>query len=339
MNELAAKIKRKAGKIFRSKVVKSDNPVRWGIIGLGYMGETFSTAIDGNRSGIVAAVGSRSLDKARRFARVHGNCKYYGSYDELIKDQTLDIIYVAVPVEAHFEIVKKCLESGQNVLCEKPVTSNAAQLRTLIDLSHSKNLFFMEGMWMKCLPVYRKASEWIKEGKIGKAQLVRCDFYKRRVSKSPDSYMGVLKDYGIYALSFPLIFGKGEPKVSGHSRFSQEGYDTDWQINMQFENDITAFVSISSDFGSISKAQVIGTDGSIEWESQFNRTDKIVLYDSLGRKIESFNPSYKFEGFEYEVDEVQKSLRDSRIESELVPLERSMTALEIMTSLLEARSI
>lgn len=339
MDVLVNKVMRKVTNMFRKPAKKSDNPIRWGILGLGYMAECFSRAIDGNANGIVAAVGSRSVDKAAVFAKKHGGCRAYGSYESLMNDASLDVIYIATPTKYHYECIKDCLNHRKNVLCEKPITSDAKQLEELIALAKKNNCFLMEGMWMKCLPVYQKAKQWIADGKIGEVELIKCDFYKREqintskviFDKSQDG--GVLRDYGVYAIAFSTGFADGMPDVKGLARYSSFGIDSDWQIHMDYGK-VQAFVSISSDFQSLSKAAVIGTRGTIEWNSQFNRTNKIMLYDAYGNKTEEYTAVYSCDGFEFEVDEVQRTLREGNKESAAVPLESSLITQKIVTDLL-----
>lgn len=322
---------------------KTSDAVRWGIIGLGYMGETFANAIDGNRNGYVAAVASRTLSKALKFASRHGNPKAYASYEEMLMDSSLnlDVVYIATPVKCHYENIKMCLKYGKNVLCEKPITFSASQLEELMALAKEKGCFLMEGMWMKCLPSFRKAQQWISEGKIGEIQLIKADFYKREVIRpgyaiyDANEGGGVIRDFGIYALAFIIEFLGGLPQiVKTQTRYSIDNIDTDWQI-MAERGSRKAAVNLSSDFGSLSKAAVIGPDGFIEWDSQFNRTNMVRLYDKTGQLKESFKAGYRFEGFEYEVDEVQRCIKEGLRNSSVVAIEQSLETiktLDIITS-------
>jgi predicted dehydrogenase len=316
-------------------VKKNPHAIKWGIIGLGNMAEVLSTAIDGNKDAVVHAVASRTLKKAQLFAIRHGGCKAYGSYDEMLNDSScnIDIIYIATPLTEHYKIIKKCLLLGKNVICEKSITSNAVQLRKLMLLSEKNNCFLMEAMWMKCLPTFRKAIELIKEKKIGNVELIKADFYKKE-NIQPDLTIfnaekggGVLLDYGVYAISFMTTFLGGIPNTIEYSkRVSILGIDTDWNITAQ-KNNTKAFINISSSFASQSKALIIGDKGSIEWDSQFNRTNKITLFDSFGNKIEHFKFKYKFEGFEYQIQEVTRCIRAKEKESLFVPLKETYETL------------
>ena len=329
------------------RVKKNPAPIKWGIIGLGSMAEKFSTTIDGNKDGIVYSVASRSLKKAKAFAARHGNCKAYGSYDDMLKDTSanIDVIYIATPVVYHYENIKQCLLASKNVLCEKPITSDSAQLEELIEIAKQNNCFLMEGMWMKCLPTFRKAVEWINGDKIGEVELIKVDFYKKKIIR-PDLTIynsieggGVLQDYGAYAISFMTFFLKGIPQTLQYSkRISSFGLDSDWCIFAQ-NNDVKAFINLSSNFSSFSKAAVIGKKGSIEWNSQFNRTNKITLFDAYGNKIEEFVSKYKYEGFEYQVEEVTRCLKGKESESQMVPLCESLDTLTVIDQLMGKQSV
>lgn len=336
------KISGKLKKFLRQKPKKIQNPISWGIIGTGYMAETFSTVIDYSAEGVVSAVASRSLAKAEMFAKKHGKCTAYGSYQDLVSDDRINIIYVATPTVCHYENIKLCLEHGKNVLCEKPITFNMREIMELRSLAQEKNCFLMEGMWMKCLPTYQKAIEWVNSDRIGKVELIKVDFYKREIVNPElaifNSEMGggVLRDYGVYAVAFPLEFMDTLSVIEGKYRKSKFGIDTDWQIHFSDEK-IDAFISLSSDFKSLSKAAIVGDCGVIEWESQFNRTNKISLYDVMGNIKDVYEVNYMFEGFEYELKEVHYCLLNGLKESNVVPLKSSIDAVAIVDSLLKRR--
>lgn len=340
MENIVTRAVKKARRIIKKNVKKNPNSVKWGIIGTGYMAETFGTAIDGNPDGVVYAVASRTIEKAQKYAARHGNCIAYGKYEDMVVDANIDVIYIATPTINHYENIKMCLVSGKNVICEKPITSSASELNELKKLAMDNHCFLMEGMWMKCLPTYQKAVEWIEKGKIGKNDLIKADIYKREkvdLSKATyrkDMHGGVLQDYGIYAIAFPTGFMSDSLQVEGHGRKSAIGVDSDWSIYMT-DGSVQAYINISSDFSGTSKAAVYGEIGSIEWNAPFNRTDTIVLYDKEGNEIERYSCDYGFEGFEYEIDEVQKCIRNGETESRIVPLESSHTVLKMVESLLD----
>lgn len=323
------------------KTKKSPSPIKWGILGLGYMAETFSTAIDGNKHGIVYSAASRSEAKAVKFAKRHTGCKPYGSYREMIKKeaQNIDVIYIATPVQYHYEQVKECLEAGINVLCEKPITRTLKEFEDLKRIAHNKNCFLMEGMWMKCLPTFQEATKWINNGEIGKIELLKVDFYKRENLNNKKRVEGVLLDYGIYSLAFIEHFLYGYPdRINSYSRNNALGLDCDWHIRAK-KNDIMAIVNISSNFGSLSKASIIGNNGYIEWEDQFNRCKCISLFDSKGNLRKTYKVSYDYEGFEYEINEVQNCIRKGLKESDIVSLSGTEITMQILEYLEKERNV
>lgn len=338
INKILNRVKKEWRKTPLGRIKKDTNSLRWGIIGLGYMAEIFSCAIDRSKQDVVFAVASRNINKAKYFASNHGGCKAYGSYEDMVNDASLnlDVIYIATPVKYHFEHIKLCLEAGKNVLCEKPITTTLEEFVELTRIAKDHNCFFMEGMWMKCLPTFQKACQWISEGRIGAVELVKVDFYKReRICAGHAIYDanedgGILRDFGVYAIAFMEHFLGGKPDcISSYKRISIHGIDSDWQITAR-KNDVKAIVNLSSNFGSLSKAAVIGLKGFIEWDSQFNRTNRVTLYDSNGLMVENYIVSYSNDGFEYEVSEVHRCICEGRKESTMVSLLGTKNVQEII---------
>lgn len=322
---------------------KTKTACRWGIIGLGNMAEVFATALDEDQDSIIAAVASRSLDKAQLFANKHGRGKAYGSYDEMLLDDALqlDVVYIATPAKYHAEHIKLCLETGHNVLCEKPLSIHSSELSDLYSIAEERHLFMMEGMWMKCLPSFLKAHEWLENGEIGRLELVKVDFYKREIVNPSRSIFnaceggGLVNDYGVYAIAFVLSFLGGKPDILRfEKRKSFLGIDTDWQIFAE-RNGIKAFVSLSSNFKGASKAAIIGTNGVVEWDAQFNRTNHVVCYDKYGKQRVSFETAYKCEGFEYEIEEVKRCIRSGNKQSDAVSLNDTLDTIQVLEYLNE----
>lgn len=326
-------------RILKSKKVKKKSEVvRWGIIGTGYMAETFGTAIDGSSDGIIIAVASRTMNKAEIYASHHRNCIAYEGYNEFLKNDNIDVVYISTPVNSHYNIIEICLNAGKNVLCEKPIVLTQNQLIELKKLAKSKGCFLMEAMWMKCLPTYQKGLDWVSNGLIGNVDLIKVDFYKNRIIDSNANYENIqdyeiMYDYGVYAISFVVGFMSKIEEIDVHSRKSSLGFKSDYFIYLN-DNKIQAYVNISSNFNGSSKAAVIGQKGYIEWEAQFNRTNRITLFDSTGKKIECFKCKYDYEGFEYEVNEVQSCILRHLQDSDKSPIFESMTTLKIIEKII-----
>ncbi len=343
ISRLYGSIERKLRRKLNIYPHKIGKPLRWGIIGLGNMAQVFADAINMTKDAILVAVASRSKEKASVFASNNHASYSYGSYEEMLADDSLhlDVVYIATPVKYHYEHIKLCLEAGKNVLCEKPICFDSWQLEELMRITKIRDCFLMEGMWTKCLPTFLKARDWVKEGKIGRLELIRANLYKRELVNPKLKIFnvgergGVLYDYGVYALAFVQAF-MGKPNVKSIGRRnSAYCVDSDWQILLE-QNGIEAFVSLSSDFASSSKAALIGNEGTIEFESQFNRTNIVSLYAKDGNLIERSKFNYNSEGFEYEILHVGNMIREGKKQSDFCPLSDSLEVLGLMYQLINA---
>ena len=313
--------------------------INWGIMATGKIAHTFAKAVNSVEGARVYACASRSTEKAEEFGRQYGAEKCYGSYEELAADENIDVVYVASPMSCHYENVKLCFEHGRNVLCEKSITINAAQLRELIELAKEKNVFFMEAMWTKCLPAFRKAKEWVSEGKIGKIKAIRADFSNSvdfdendRLFR-PELGGGALLDLSVYPLSFITSFLGFEPKkISSAVNIDKLGVDMDEAVIMQYENAYASFVS-GFDIDNENRAVIVGTEGKIAFNPWFFCTDTVRLYDRNNKLVEESITPHLCNGYEFEVMEVQRCLADGLKESRINPLRDTLSIMEIMDGL------
>ncbi|KAF4633424.1 hypothetical protein G7Y89_g4692 [Cudoniella acicularis] len=212
--------------------------INWGILGPGGIAKTFTKdlLVDPKTRGVthlqhsVAAVASSSnLARAEEFLKDVGapaSAKAYGSYQELVSDTAVEIVYVATPHSHHFEHVLLCLKAGKNVLCEKPITVNAEQAKILVKSAREKNLFLMEGVWTRYLPISAYVREIIASNRLGPIQRVLAD---TSIATSPETSFadgthrlvnldlagGSLLDLGIYSLSwiFDVLYTGERPET------------------------------------------------------------------------------------------------------------------------------
>jgi Predicted dehydrogenases and related proteins len=206
-----------------SNATSTEKPIRWGIIGTGRIAHTFAKALVNCENAIPFAAASRTRQKADAFAAEYQFRKAYGSYAELAQDPDVDVVYIATPMSSHYHDARLCLEHGKNVLCEKSVTLNCQQLEELLDLAKQNGLFFMEAMWMKCRPVYRKAMEWVREGRIGSIGCIKAGFCNLVPYNANDRLFradcggGALLDLGVYPLTLVHdLMGKPK-KIKSHA--------------------------------------------------------------------------------------------------------------------------
>ncbi len=313
--------------------------INWGIMATGKIAHTFAKAVNSVEGARLYACASRSAEKAEEFGKQYGAEKCYGSYEELAADENIDVIYVASPMSCHYENVKLCFEYGRNVLCEKSITINSAQLRELIGIAREKKLFFMEAMWTKCLPAFRKAKEWVAGGRIGEIKAIRADFSNAVDFDESDRLFrpelggGALLDLSVYPLSLITSFLGFEPKkISSAVNIDKLGVDMDEAVIMQYENAYASFVS-GFDIDNENRAVIVGTEGRIAFNPWFFCTDTVRLYGRDNRLVEEFISPHPCNGYEFEIMEVQECLADGLTESRLNPLSDTLAIMDIMDGL------
>ena len=182
-------------------------PLRWGILGTGWIADLFvqDLQLTGHQ---VVGVGSRAPETAQRFAARFGIPNAHGSYESLVADPQVDIVYVATPHPMHASNAMAALNAGKHVLIEKPFTVNAAEARGIVDLAKAKNLVVLEAMWTRFLPHMRRIREIIASGALGTVYSVVAD-HTRDLPDDPKHRLnalelggGALLDLGIYPISF-----------------------------------------------------------------------------------------------------------------------------------------
>ncbi len=311
--------------------------VKWGIISTGAIAHTFAKALVYNENSIPYAVASRTLEKAEAFGKEYGFEKCYGSYEELVKDEVVEVVYIGTPMHSHYEDALLCLNNGKNVLCEKAITINSKELDELLRVAKEKNLFFMEAMWMKCLPAFLKAQELVQSGAIGEVEMIKADFCNR-IGYNEDSRLfrldtggGALLDLGVYTITFATTFLGLKPKeIISFAHFGQSGADAEDTVILKYENG--AFATLNSGMSSESKssATIIGSNGSIAFSQWFFCTSEFSLYDRDNNLVETFTIPHEFNGYEYEIKEVEACLAKGEKESKLVPHISTVEVMKIM---------
>lgn len=312
--------------------------IKWGIIGTGRIARAFVTALTAVSEAELYAVSSRSAEKGADFAKEYGFAHSYASYDDLLSDSNIDIVYIATPMASHYDNCISALTRGKNVFCEKSVTLNAEQLRGILTLAEKKKLFFCEAMWMKCRPTYIKMKEWLERGKVGDIRYIKADFSNFVPYNADDRLFradcggGALLDVTVYPLTLvhDLL---GKPAEIQSAANLSGGVDISESLILRYTNG--AFASIESGFeiGLRNNAVISGTEGSIVFGDCFFCTDNVSLYDKERRLVEQYNSPARVNGYEYEIEEVHRCLRSGQTDSSLIPQKGTLEVMEIMDSL------
>ena len=177
-----------------------------GILGAGRIAATMAKTLNGMKEAEAYAVASRSPEKAEEFARKNHVEKAYGSYEEMLADEEVELVYIATPHSHHLEHGKLCISYGKPVLCEKSFTANAAQARELLDYAAEKKVFITEAIWTRYMPSRKMIDDIIASGELGEIKMISANLGYELTDKErmlrPDLAGGALLDVGVYTLNF-----------------------------------------------------------------------------------------------------------------------------------------
>src|SRR4051812_20475497 len=192
--------------------ITDDRPIRWGILGAGSIADTVCSDLRLTTGNVVTAVAARDAGRAAAFAATHGAERSYGSYEELVADDAVDVVYVATTHPNHHRQALLAINAGKAVLVEKPVCLHAGRAREVFEAARAADVFAMEAMWTRTNPLVRKAQELVADGVIGEVQHVRASFGVG-VPFDPthrlydlDNGGGSLLDLGIYPITIASLF-------------------------------------------------------------------------------------------------------------------------------------
>ncbi len=308
--------------------------IRWGIIGTGYIAGKFAEDYAYVPEGEVAGVASRSAERAEAFAREHKISKAYRSYEQLFKDKDIDVVYIATPHSEHYTNTMSALKHKKAVLCEKPAAVNAGELNEMIATAQKSNLLFMEALWTAFLPTIRQVHRWIEDGVIGDIRLIQADFGAPSVTNpehrlyNPHLAGGALLDLGIYPLAFAnMMVGQQEPEVMARAIHTSTHVDETTSMLLQYPTGALAQLNCSVKHRTSHKGWIFGTSGHIEipdfWKAR-QATAK------TGDETLPFQDNRESIGFNYEIEAMNRLLKEHQKQSRVMPPKSSLHNLRIL---------
>lgn len=312
------------------------------ILGAGWIADVMSKTLAGMREEVhVYAVASRSLEKAQKFAAEHGFEKAYGSYEQMLADPKVDLVYIAVPHSHHYQWTIASLNAGKHVLCEKAFAVNEKQAKEMIDLARQKGLLLAEAIWTRYQPARRMIDDLIREGVIGRPEVVTAnlDYYITHQERSVEPYLagGALLDVGVYTLNFAsMVMGNQIRRIVASCVEYESGVDAKDNIFIEYENGGMASLYASMTDRSNRTGCISGPKGYIE-VSNINNPQEIRVYDQDGygsRLIRTLPVPEQINGYEYEVRAALAAIETGQVECPQMPHEET---LEIMRQMDECR--
>ena len=283
------------------------------------------------------AVASRSLEKAQAFAEKYGFQKAYGSYEEMLADPEVELVYVATPHSHHYEHMMLCLEHGKGVLCEKAFTMNAKQAREVMEYAQTQGLFAAEAIWPRYMPSRKLIDDVIESGVIGRVNTLTANlsYVIHEVPRiyRPELAGGALLDIGVYGINFALMhFGTDIERVESSVQMTSTGVDGMETITIFYKDGRMAVLTHSIYARSDRKGIIHGDKGYIVVEN-INNPQSVSVFDTEDRLVSRYDVPKQINGYEYQFAECARVLKEGRTESWSMPLADSVYMMEFMDNL------
>lgn len=314
-----------------------------GILGAGSIAHKMAETVGSMDKTEIYAVASRSLEKAENFAKQYQIPKAYGSYQEMLMDSYVDLVYVATPHSHHYEHVKMCLEHGKHVLCEKAFMINSSQAKDVVGIARKKKLLLAEAIWTRYMPSRTLIREAVDSGIIGEVTSLTANLgyaigNKERLVRS-DLGGGALLDLGVYPINFALmVFGEDYQDVTAQGILSDQGVDLQNSITLTWKNGRMALLHSNMQALTDRRGIIHGDKGYLVVEN-INNCEAISAYDLDRRLIKQYGIPEQITGFEYEVESCRKALENGEIECKEMPLANSVAVMELMDRIREILGI
>lgn len=310
---------------------------RIGIIGCGWIAEKMAITLQGMEKVEAYAIASRDLNKAETFAQKWNFTRAYGSYEEMLDDELVDLVYIATPHSHHYAHTRLSLLKGKPVLCEKAFTANAKEAEELLQLAKEKNLFLTEAIWTRYMPLSQTICELVDNGAIGRPQLLTANlcypnYHKERMHK-PELAGGALLDLGVYTLNFAaMVFGTDIIRTTSACIKTDTGVDAQNSITLEYADGKMAILC-SSQMAKSDRQGIISGDKGFIIVDNINNPQKVSVYDSDYQLTAVYNCPPQITGYEYQVYASIEALENGWLESPFMPHQETLRIMRQMDEL------
>ena len=286
------------------------------------------------------AVGSRDKARAEAFAPAEGFAKAYGSYGELLRDDGVDLVYIATPHSHHGEQIEQCVTHGKAVLCEKAFTATAAQAERALALAKEKGVLVTEAIWTRYVPMRRMLDELLASGAIGTPRVLTANLgytiYDKERIRRPELAGGALLDVGVYVLNFAaMVFGTQVERMESSVRLMDTGVDMQESITLHYPDGRMAELMATAACNTSRRCWIYGDQGCAEVDN-VNNPRRITLYAnandpaSVTRVIDA---PPQLTGYEYEVLACLRALETGALECPEMPHAETLRIMRWMDTL------
>ncbi|MBR6286285.1 MAG: Gfo/Idh/MocA family oxidoreductase [Bacteroidaceae bacterium] len=320
-----------------AKSIASMEKLRVGIIGAGWIAHKMAQALSPIAEAEVVAIASRSQQKATDFAAEYGIAKAYGSYEDLVGDSDVDLVYVATPHSHHYDHARLALDNGKPVLVEKAFTANERQARELIGMARERGLFITEAIWTRYMPLSHKVKELMESGVIGEPRVLTATLCymmenKERIVR-PDLCGGALLDLGVYVLNFArMYFGTDIVRTVSNCHIGPSGMDMMESISLSYADGRMANLQAGCLTLNDRQGIISGTEGYIRVDN-VNCPEVVEVWRNY-ELVDTVKCSPNMvNGYEYQVLECKRCLEQGLLESPMMPHAETLAVMRQMDSL------
>ena len=311
--------------------------IKIGIISTGWMAQKMAITLRSMKGVEMYAVASRNLQKAKEFAERLNFTRFFGSYEAMLDDDSVDLVYIATPHSEHYDNARLCLQKGKPVLCEKAFTANARQAEELLNLSKEKNVFIAEAIWTRYMPFSKTINEVLASGIIGEPRMLSANLgysiaHKERLQQ-PALAGGALLDIGVYPLNFAaMVFGTDIKEIASSCIKSDTGVDAQNSITLIF-NDGKMAVLHSTIFAKTDRKGIIsGEKGHLIVEN-INNPQHLTVVTGNDEVIARYDCPPQISGYEYQVYAAMEALQKGWIEPPDMPHAETLRLMRLMDGL------
>lgn len=305
-----------------------------GIMGLGTIAHALAKTICQMENAVIVAVGSRKIDCARKFAQKYGIMRAYGSYEALVADSEVELVYIATPRFYHYDNMKLCIEYGKNILCEKAFTLNAGQAKEIFSLANRAGVFCAEAIWNRYMPSRYLIQDILDSGIIGTPLSLTANIgyilTDNNMVMDPALGGGVLLDLGAHAINFALMFfGEDYDTIISKAIFNHQGVDVSDGIVITWEDGKIAMLHLSAIASTDCMGTIYGDRGFLKIHNISN-CHQINVYNLNRELLKNYIVPQQISGLEYQVKACQKALLEGCLECSEMPQEGTIGVMEIM---------
>ena len=308
-----------------------------GILGAGRIAVTLAETMNKMPEVECYGVASRDLEKAKVFAKEHGFQHAFGSYEGMLADEEVELIYIATPHSHHYRHMKMCLDAGKHILCEKSFTVNEKQAEEIFRIAKEKKLLVTEAIWTRYMPSRKIINDLLDEKVVGDVRKMTANLNyplldKERIVK-PELAGGALLDVGIYPLNFAYMhFGDKVDRIVSAAQMTEAGVDGENGMILLYEDGRMAVLNSGIHGKSDSEGVFYGTFGCMVVEN-INNPESIKIYNTDRILIREIEVPEQISGYEYEITEMISCIKEGKLECPSMPHAETLKMMQVMDNL------